>query len=208
VLRVYEIFASIEGEGVDIGMPSVFVRLSGCNLRCRWCDTPEALDLYSGSEMSIDNVLEEVKKYGIRRVVVTGGEPLMQNDALELVKKLLSEGFFVSVETNGTYDISALTEFNNVRISIDIKTPSSGMEGRTLWENLSLLRPHDQVKFVLEGTEDYNYALSVIRRFEPKCNVVLMPVGGINAKWIAERVLKDKLSCRVLVQLHKIICIK
>lgn len=202
-MKVYSIFKSLQGEGRTMGAPTTFVRTSGCPLRCAYCDTKQAYD--EGSQMTVEAVLKAVKKHGARHVCLTGGEPLMQRDAPSLVKKLLEEGYKVVVETNGAMPLDEMPCDDNLSISMDIKCPSSGESDKMLFSNLEMLGPTDQLKFVVSGEADYEYAKDVIRERSPKCDVILTPVGGKDLKWLAEVVLRDKLDVRVLPQLHKII---
>jgi 7-carboxy-7-deazaguanine synthase len=203
-MMVNEIFLSIQGEGKEIGRPTVFIRLTGCNLRCNWCDTEYAF--YEGKKMSVEEVLDEVDRYGIKRVCITGGEPLLQRDeVLVLVDALLSRGYEISIETNGSLPIDGIHE--NVLISMDWKTPSSGESEKMLESNLKFLREKDQLKFVIADERDYEYARDFLRKWRAllSCEVIFQPVGVINIRWLAEKVLEDRLDVRVLPQLHKVI---
>jgi len=205
-LRVCEIFASIQGEGLDIGLPTVFVRSVGCNLRCAWCDTKYAYQ--GGADWSIDSLETRIATYKVGRVCLTGGEPLMQKDAPELVQRLLKAGYEVSVETNGSLpvgSIAALDKTGKLRVSLDMKCPSSKMQKKMHFENLSALREKDQVKFVLRDLKDYAHARAVLKEHPTKAAVILQPVWGRSGARIAEAVLKDGLDARVLVQLHKVL---
>ncbi|HNX47840.1 MAG TPA: radical SAM protein [Methanomassiliicoccales archaeon] len=202
-MLVNEMFLSIQGEGRTMGLPTVFVRLSGCNLDCRWCDTRYAEE--GGSEMSVEEVLEGVNGYRTRHVCLTGGEPLWHDGVPELISRLLEEGKQVSLETNGSLSIAGLPDHPGLMISMDHKCPSSGMEGRMLLENLRLLRPKDQLKFVVADQEDLEMAEDVLRKFEPDCPAIFTPVGGLTLGPVVEFVLKHKLEVRVLPQLHKLI---
>jgi 7-carboxy-7-deazaguanine synthase len=202
-MLVNEIFLSIQGEGRTMGLPTVFVRLSGCNLDCQWCDTRYAEE--GGSEMSVDEVLAGVKGYRTRHVCLTGGEPLWHDEAPELISRLLEEGKHVSLETNGSLSIAGLPDDPQLMISMDYKCPSSGMESRMLRENLKHLRPKDQLKFVVADREDLERADDILRKYEPNCPAILTPVGGLTLAPVVEFVLKRKLEVRVLPQLHKLI---
>jgi len=205
-MRVCEIFLSIQGEGLDLGLPTVFVRSVGCNLRCAWCDTKYAYE--GGAEWSIDSLETRLSTYKVRRVCLTGGEPLMQTDAPGLVQRLLRSGYEVSVETNGSLPIGsilALDKAGKLRVSLDIKCPSSKMHGKMHFENLSALREKDQVKFVLRDLKDYAHARAVLKEHPTKAAVVFQPVWGRSGAQIAEAILKDGLDARVLVQLHKVL---
>lgn len=186
-----------------IGTPTVFIRTSGCPLRCTYCDTPQAFD--KGEEVSNDEIVERVQKYRTRDVCLTGGEPLAQKDSLKLIQKLLDSGHSVVVETSGAIPLDEMPCDGNLSISMDIKCPSSGEEGKMLYDNIELLGPTDQLKFVISDDADYEFARKVIEGYDPKCEVILTPVGGTDLKDLAEKVLKDGLRGRVLPQLHKLI---
>ncbi len=202
-MKVNEMFKSIQGEGPYMGIPMFFVRLTGCNLRCQWCDTQYAF--YEGEEMSVEEILERVKDSGVEWVCVTGGEPLLQKEVYALIDALLRDGYRVLVETNGSISIEELPTEENLVISLDIKTPSSKMEKAMLFENLKYLGPRDYVKFVIKDDEDFEYALAVIEKYGIEREIVFQPVGGTDLKWLAEKVLDEGLNVRVLPQLHKII---
>ena len=203
-LRVTEIFHSLQGESSRAGLPTVFVRLTGCPLRCAWCDTDYA---FSGGEtMTLGEVLVEVARHGARQVCVTGGEPLAQKACLPLLKALCDAGYSVSLETSGALDIAQV----DARVSriMDLKAPASGEADRNHWENLDRLNAGDEIKIVLADEADYEWAKSVLaaRRLDAICPVLLSPVAGkLEAKRLAEWVLRDKLPVRVQLQLHKII---
>ena len=202
-MKICEIFHSLQGEGIWIGATSVFVRTSGCNLDCKWCDTRYARE--EGREMALDDILSEVARFKCRHVCVTGGEPLAQKDITKLINRLLGAGYHVTVETNGSLPIEELACDERMTISMDLKCPSSGMKDRMLLENLELLGPNDQLKFVIADDTDYIYAREVVRERTLVCEVVMQPEGGKDIKELAEKVLKDKLNVRVLPQLHKLI---
>src|SRR5512134_2000992 len=161
MLRVTEIFASIQGESSYVGLPFAFVRLTGCNLRCRYCDTTYAYD--SGDEFPLEEVIERAEVFGIPRVTVTGGEPLLQPEAHDLVTALLDRGRTVLVETNGTVPLARLDP-RAVKV-MDVKCPGSGEERKMLWDNFSVLTPKDEVKFVIASDEDYRYAKEILGRY-------------------------------------------
>jgi len=203
-LRISEVFHSLQGEGVLIGTPTVFVRTCGCNLECVWCDTIYARE-EEGTEMSPSDVIEKVKGYGTPFVCLTGGEPLLQRDVFKLIDLLLKDSFHVSVETNGSLPLEDLPCSDNLLISMDIKCPSSGMSARMLMENLELLSPADQLKFVVADENDLLFAEEVLREHQVLCPVILTPVGGLDLRPVAEWALRKRLRVRVLPQLHKII---
>lgn len=203
-LRVSEIFASIQGESTRIGLPTVFVRLTGCPLRCSWCDTEYAFT--GGSHMSLDDIVTTVRSHGVPTVCVTGGEPLAQRSCIELLTRLCDEGFSVSLETSGALDISAVDP--RVARIMDLKAPGSGEASKNLWSNLPLLRPHDEVKFVLAGEEDYQWAREQIEQHAliGRCELLFSPVHGqLSPATLAEWIVRDQLPVRFQLQLHKIL---
>lgn len=202
-MKVYSIFKSIQGEGRTMGAPTTFVRTSGCPLRCTYCDTKQAYE--EGKMMTVDEVMKEVNGKDTRNVCLTGGEPLMQKDAVPLIERLLQKRYRVVVETNGAMPLDEMPCDENLTISMDIKCPSSGEAEKMLFSNIEMLGPTDQLKFIVSGEADYEYAKEIIRKHAPKCDVIVTPVGGTDLKWLAEKVLKDKVDVRVMPQLHKII---
>lgn len=205
VLTINEIFHSIQGESTHTGRPCVFVRLTACDLRCSWCDTPYAFT--EGQKMTLDDVLERVEEYGCDLVEITGGEPLLQREVYPLMEQLLASGKTVMVETGGHRSIKDVpTEV--IRI-VDVKCPGSGESAKTHWENLDLLTPHDEVKFVIRDRADYEYAKDVIARYglpDRAAAVLFSPVHGVlEAKDLAEWILLDRLPVRLQLQAHKYI---
>ncbi|MBS3816909.1 MAG: radical SAM protein [Candidatus Thermoplasmatota archaeon] len=200
-MNIVEIFHSVQGEGVEIGLPTIFIRCGGCNLRCEWCDTRYAWE--GGEEVSIEEMMEKVDEIDCSRVCITGGEPLLQEDILELIDSLITD-YEVSIETNGSIDISELVK-RDLMVSMDYKTLSSGMHEEMRNDNLKLLRERDQIKFVIADRTDYEFSSNMIDKFGLNCNVIFQPVGNENIKEIAEWVIDDGLDVRVLPQLHKII---
>ena len=201
-VRLTEVFLSLQGESTTVGLPTVFVRLTGCPLRCQYCDTEYAF--HGGESRPIDDVVEIVADYGVRHVCVTGGEPLAQPGALTLLEQLCDAGFDVSLETSGALDCSRVDE--RVRRIIDIKTPGSGEVGRNLWSNFETLRPTDEVKFVLCSRSDYDWArlkvdeLELLRQVE----VLFSPSAGeLEARELADWIVADRLPVRLQIQLHK-----
>jgi 7-carboxy-7-deazaguanine synthase len=204
VLRINEIFYSIQGESTHAGQPCVFVRLTGCNLRCVWCDTAYAF--HEGREMSVDEVLERVAGYGCRLVEVTGGEPLLQDDVIPLLRRLVEGDHEVLLETGGSLPIEQVPL--GVRRIIDVKCPASGESEKNRWENLEHLRRGDELKFVLAGRQDYDWAVSQIRTRDlaDRCPLLLSPVHGELAPAdLAGWVLEDRLAVRVQLQVHKLL---
>lgn len=203
-LRVSEIFFSLQGETSRVGLPTVFVRLTGCPLRCSYCDTEYAF--HGGKRISISDILAEVATYTVRHVTVTGGEPLAQKECLPLLRLLCDAGHSVSLETSGALDVSAV----DVRVSkiLDLKTPGSGEVERNCWFNLDHLTSHDEVKFVLCDETDYLWAVDVMRGrgLDLICPVLFSPVyGKLDPAALAAWVLRDRLPVRVQVQLHKLL---
>ena len=201
-MRICEIFRSIQGEGLQMGLPTVFVRAVGCNLRCRWCDTGYSFE--GGSDMTVDEIVDRVGD--CPRVCLTGGEPMLQDDALELIGRLVDMGRQVDLETNGSVDLSGVPNDPLVLISMDWKCPSSGMTDRMLDSNLDLLSMKDQLKFVIDTEEDLDYAVDFVKTRKPGTNIIFGPVGGTGRlEWLTDRVLSEGVDARVLPQLHKII---
>lgn len=203
-LRVSEIFHSIQGESTRVGLPTTFIRLSGCPLRCVWCDTDYAFT--SGDPMTIAEILEHVAAIGCPTVCVTGGEPLAQKACLPLLSALCDTGYSVSLETSGALDI-ALVDPRISRI-VDIKAPGSGEVEKNLWSNLDHLTPHDELKLVLASEADYAWARSQVveRRLAERCPVLFSPVGGrLDPARLAEWILRDRLPVRFQVQLHRLV---
>ncbi len=202
-MKINEMFLSIQGEGTYIGVPMFFIRLTGCNLRCEWCDTKYAF--YEGEDMDIEEIMQRVRDAGVEWVCITGGEPLLQDDVYKLIDALLKEGHRVLLETNGSISIENLPTEENLVVSLDIKTPSSRMENAMRFENLDYLGPKDFVKFVIADERDFEYAKGIIERYKIEQDIVFQPVGGTDLKWLVEKVLNSRMNVRVLPQLHKII---
>jgi 7-carboxy-7-deazaguanine synthase len=201
MLRVTEIFHSIQGESSHAGRPCAFVRLTGCNLRCRWCDSEYTFT--GGEKMSIDEVVAKVKSYGCDLVELTGGEPLAQGEAFELIRRLADDGFEVLIETSGSIDITPVDR--RAKIILDVKCPGSGEVAKNRWENLDELRPHDEIKFVIADRADYEFARRVIeeKRLD-RWTVLLSPVWGeMDLRSLAEWMLADRVPARLQTQLHK-----
>ncbi|MEK6684458.1 MAG: radical SAM protein [Nitrospirota bacterium] len=203
-MKINEIYKSIQGESTYAGRPCVFIRTTGCHLRCEWCDTAHAFD--EGREMTMETLLAQVETYSCRLVELTGGEPLLQKEAPLLVTKLLDGGYTVLIETSGSLDIRPMDP--RAVIVMDIKCPGSGMSGAMRWDNISALKPTDQVKFVIQDRSDYDWAVGVLERY-PLLNqriVLFSPVfGTMDARRLAEWILEDGLSVHLQLQLHKYI---
>ncbi len=202
MVRVTEIFHSIQGESTFAGRPCVFVRLTGCPLRCAWCDSDYAF--YGGTEKSIEDILAKVHEYGCRLVEVTGGEPLAQPNAAPLLRRLCEEGFTVLLETSGAVDTSLIDP--RVHIILDVKCPGSGMMERMHWPNVDRLRCQDNAKFVIQDRTDYEWAKTVVARYglTDRCQVLFSPVFGVlDPRHLAEWILADRLPIRLQLQMHK-----
>jgi 7-carboxy-7-deazaguanine synthase len=205
VLTINEIFHSIQGESTHTGRPCVFVRLTACDLRCAWCDTPYAFT--EGRKMSVDEVMAKVETYGCPLVEITGGEPLLQQEVYPLMRRLLDSGRTVMIETGGHISIEQIP--GRVIKIVDVKCPGSSESHRNHWANLGLLAPHDEVKFVIGDRVDYEYARDVVTRYGLAgrvAAVLFSPVHGVlDAKDLAAWILDDRLEVRLQLQAHKYI---
>jgi 7-carboxy-7-deazaguanine synthase len=202
MLQINEIFYSIQGESTQAGRPCVFVRLTGCNLRCTWCDTAYAF--HEGQELGVAQVVEHVAQHPCRFVEITGGEPLAQDDTVALMEALLERGYEVAIETGGSLPIDRVPPA--VKRIVDVKCPGSGMADRNLWANLDQLRDGDELKFVLADRTDYTWAMEQIRGrgLEGRCPLLFSPVhGSLNPTELANWVLEDQAPVRLQLQLHK-----
>ena len=203
-LKITEIFLSLQGEARDAGWPTVFVRLTGCPLRCQYCDTAYAF--FGGVWCGIDEILAEVASCGVRHVCVTGGEPLAQKRCIDLLRRLCDAGYHVSLETSGAIDISDVDQ--RVSRVVDIKTPGSAEVERNRWENLPLLTAHDQIKFVICSREDYGWARGIVveHRLSERCDVLFSPSkSDISARDLADWIVQDRLPVKFQMQLHKLL---
>ncbi|MCX7085441.1 MAG: 7-carboxy-7-deazaguanine synthase QueE [Methylococcales bacterium] len=203
-LRITEIFYSLQGESNTVGLPTVFIRLTGCPLRCTYCDTAYAFT--GGERISITDIVAQTATYGTKYVTVTGGEPLAQVGCIELIEQLLASGFFVSLETSGALDVSKV-DARAVKV-LDFKTPSSGELSKNLYQNIDFLTIQDQIKFVIGTDEDYEWSKELVAKYklDERFEVLFSPVMGLqNPTELAEKILRDKLQVRFQIQLHKLL---
>ena len=204
MLTITEIFAGIQGETSFSGLPFVFVRLTGCNLRCVYCDTTYAYD--SGRKFSFDEILSCVISFELNRVCITGGEPMLHEDTPTLVRELIDLGNHVLIETNGTLPLSGIDP-RAVKI-MDVKCPDSGEQGKMFWENFRYLNDQDEVKFVISSKQDYEYAKTVLEKYQKKArwSALFSPVfGSLPYEHLAEWILEDALNVRFQLQIHKLV---
>ncbi len=204
MLKINEIYASIQGESSHTGLPCVFIRLTGCNLRCSWCDTAYAF--YDGKNLTVEETLQKVETFGLPLVEITGGEPLLQEDVYPLMEALLKKGYRVMLETSGALPIDKVPE--KVIKILDIKCPGSGEEKKNHLENMKFLSPHDEVKFVLLDRADYEWSRNMLRKYDmvPSKQVLFSPVyDKLNLKDLSQWILQDRLAVRLQTQLHKVI---
>jgi 7-carboxy-7-deazaguanine synthase len=200
--RITEIFYSLQGETRTIGLPTVFVRLTGCPLRCGYCDTEYAF--HGGEKMSIDEIVKQVMSYNPKYVTVTGGEPLAQRSCHELLTALCDLGLEVSLETSGAMDISNVD--SRVVCVMDLKTPGSKEESRNKYQNIETIKSHDQIKFVICDRNDYDWSVSKLEEFElnKKCEVLFSPIHGeLKPAQLADWIIEDNLNVRMQIQMHK-----
>lgn len=204
MLKINEIFYSIQGEGSKAGLPCIFIRLTYCNLRCSYCDTEYAF--YEGSDISIDEIIKEISKYDCNLVEVTGGEPLVQGESLELMRKLCNLGYEVMLETGGSLPINKVDK--RVKIILDFKCPASKMEKKNDYNNINFIKSIDEVKFVIENKEDYNWSKKLVEQYDlsTKCEILFSTVfGKLENRKLVEWILEDNLKVRFQTQLHKYI---
>lgn len=203
-LRITEIFHSLQGETNTVGLPTVFIRLTGCPLRCVYCDTAYAFT--GGKKIAIADIIAQVEQYDCKHITVTGGEPLAQPTSLELMRQLLDKKHIVSLETSGALDISAVDP--RIIKVMDLKTPSSGEMDKNLYANIDHLTAHDQIKFVIGNDEDYHWSKTKLTEYKllDRCEILFSPVmGQQNPTELAEKILNDKLPVRFQIQLHKLL---
>ena len=208
-MLVNEIFLSLQGEGIDIGLPTIFIRLTGCNLNCTWCDTDYAKT--DGYVFTSSEIMSELHRnyHFCKRVCITGGEPLDQIDGVhDLLERLIAEQYDIVIETNGSISLEPLSDLlkkKNLKLALDVKTPSSGEQESFLKDNLKFISTIDMLKFVIADEKDLEFAVDFIENNEVNCNIIFTKVDGTDLKWLAEAVLENKLDVRILPQLHKII---
>jgi len=203
IMNINEIFYSLQGEGQFSGLPTIFIRTMGCNLRCSYCDTTYAYE--QGEDFSIDAIIKKIQQYSCNTVCLTGGEPLIQNEIELLIDQLINQGYHCSVETNGSKNITSFINKKSLSISLDIKCPSSTMHEHMKLENINLLRAQDQLKFIIGTKDDFNYAKKIIQHFNPNCTIYFQPVWGSSTTQLANWILKENLPIHLGLQLHKLI---
>ena len=204
MIKINEIYLSVQGESTHTGLPCIFIRLTGCNLRCSWCDTAYAF--HEGKNMSIDEILQKVENFGIHLVEITGGEPLMQDNVYTLMRKLIEKRHKVMLETGGSISLERVPK--DVIKIMDLKCPGSGEQEKNNLENLKLLAPHDEVKFVILDRKDYEWSRDIIKKFKinETAHILLSPVfDKLELKEMVKWILEDRLPVRLQTQLHKII---
>ena len=204
MIKINEIFYSIQGEGTKAGLPCIFIRLTYCNLRCSYCDTEYAF--HEGKNFTIKEILEDIKQYKCNLVEITGGEPLVQKESLDLMTQLCDAGYNVMLETGGSLTIENVDD--RVKIIMDLKTPSSLMSEKNLYKNIDYLKPADEIKFVIGNKEDYDWSKKIIEQYQlnNKCELLLSTVfSKLENKKLAEWILEDNLKVRFQTQLHKYI---
>ena len=204
MIKINEIYLSVQGESTHTGLPCIFIRLTGCNLRCSWCDTAYAF--HEGKNMSIDEILQKVENFGIHLVEITGGEPLMQDNVYTLMKRLIEKGYKVMLETGGSISLERVPK--DVIKIMDLKCPGSGEQDKNNLDNLKLLAPHDEVKFVILDKKDYEWSRDIIKRYKinENAHILLSPVfDKLELKEMVKWILEDQLPVRLQTQLHKII---
>jgi len=202
-MKVNEIFYSIQGEGKWAGKPNIFIRTTGCNLRCKFCDTTYSYE--QGNETEIIKIIEGIKKYKCNKVCITGGEPLLQKDLNNLIEKLLKSSYKLIIETNGSIDISNIKEIKNLVVSMDIKCPSSKMHDKMIFENIKHLTKKDQIKFIIKDRKDYEYSKNIIKKYNLDSYIFFQPLWGTKIDKLAEWILEDGLDVNLGLQIHKII---
>jgi 7-carboxy-7-deazaguanine synthase len=202
-MLINEIFYSIQGEGKWTGIPNIFIRTSQCNLRCSYCDTKYAYE--EGFEITLYDILKKIQEYPCKYVCITGGEPLLQKETIPLINLIQKKDYKILLETNGSINIKSIKNRSSLIISLDIKCPSSKMHDKMDYGNLKLLNKNDQVKFIIEKLNDYEFAKNVISNYEIPCDIYFQSLWGKNPKLLAKWILNDKLNVKLGLQIHKII---
>ncbi len=215
LLKVLEVFGSIQGEGVHTGLPTTFVRLSGCNLRCTWCDTAYSQNGLAGDDTTVEEVMDQIRGLDRPYLCVTGGEPLLHHDVIALCSAAIGEGYNVDIETNGSIGVGELIKCcPDVFLSMDVKTPSSGQESSFHEENLRFLRVKDQLKFIVSDPTDIDFALNFIREHRPPCELIITPCSNDNAEALADHLSNELRKgeyrmflnrIRLMLQTHRMI---
>lgn len=209
MLHYHEVFASIQGEGTDTGKPCVFVRLFGCNLKCVYCDQPQ--NPCDSKRVSEENLINQIRKFHINNVCITGGEPLVQQQVYSVIYELVSLGYNVSIETNGSIEIPLDMYNRSYKYVMDVKCPSSGMSKKNRYENLLVLLPKDEVKFVIANREDYDFAKRILRKYPTKAHILFSPMFDVNlkqdiGKQLCDWLIQDRIyNARIQIQMHKVI---
>ena len=193
----------MQGEGKWTGLPNIFIRTTGCNLRCSFCDTKYAYE--NEEELTIEQIKNKIKKCKCNHICITGGEPLIQKDITYLINELLKESYTIGIETNGSINIKPIIEKEKLMISCDIKCPSSKMHKEMVFENIQMLEKKDQLKLIIQDKKDYDYAKKIIQKYRPKCTVFFQPVYNTNITKLAEWILEDNLDVKLGLQIHKIL---
>lgn len=200
---INEIFYSIQGEGKYTGLPTVFIRTTGCNLRCSFCDTKYAYE--EGEKLTVNQIKHKIEKYKCKNICITGGEPLIQEEIPDLIKELVRKKYFITIETNGSIDIKPLINNKQIMISLDIKCPSSKMNEKMILKNIMLLEKKDQLKFIINDKKDYEYAKKITNEYKPSSMVFFQQAWGSNIEKLVKWILKDNLNVRLGLQMHKVI---
>ena len=202
-MKINEIFYSLQGEGQWMGIPNIFIRTTGCNLRCSYCDTTYAYT--EGEPWETTKIIEHIGNFNCKKICITGGEPLLQNDLIILIDQLIAHSYELLIETNGSLPIDKLVQYKKLRVSMDVKCPSSKMHNQLHKENMDLLRPSDQIKYIIGNKEDYEYAKKHFIENNPKSIVFFQSVWNTNQADLAAWILQDNLDVRYGLQLHKIL---
>jgi len=202
-MKINEIFYSIQGEGKWTGLPNIFIRTTGCNLRCSFCDTKYAYE--AGETVSVEQIMKKIEKYPCKNICITGGEPLLQDETLNLIKSLTKNNYKICLETNGSKNLKKISRNKSLIISLDIKCPSSNMHEKMQFENINFLQKKDQLKFIIKNKEDYNYAKEIVNKYKPSCPIYFQPVWGTNSDDLAKWIINDGLNVQISLQIHKIL---